>query len=66
MQVRSLFVLTNAFRMLSGSTNHSFQWQPITVGTSASHDPYPPITIDTNVPPPSGGVPQRTMTGVGT
>lgn len=37
-----------------GSERASWQWQPITVGTSATHDPSPPITIDTNVPAPAG------------
>lgn len=50
----------------SGVTRSSWQWQPITYGTGAAHDPNPPIIIEdapaaptTNYPPP------RMMMGMG-
>lgn len=49
-----------------GSERAAWQWQPVTYGTSASHDPNPPITIDTFVPPAGGStVPVKAMMGLG-
>lgn len=39
-----------------GNDRHAWQWQPITYGTGAAHDPSPPIIIeDAPTVPPLGG-----------
>lgn len=43
------FILRAGTRLAPGSLEEAWQWQPITVGASATHNPNPPITIDTAV-----------------
>lgn len=65
MQTRNLYARCKAFCLQSEALKPSEQWQPVTVGTSAQHDPNPPITIDTYVPPPSGTLLLRMSMGMG-
>ena len=67
----SLPVITPTIDAIGGSfltrlasERAAWQWQPVTVGTSATHDPSPPITIDTFVPPAVSLI-SRTLMGVG-
>lgn len=47
--VVSNFILRCGTHRGAGSLTPTWQWQPITVGSSAAHDPNPPITIDSTV-----------------
>lgn len=62
----SNFILKSGGLLGSGESRTNWQWQPITYGSSPSHDPNPPMILeDAPIIPPAGGNVLRMLMGVG-